>query len=71
MEKEYKTNIASEQYASSDVESGVCTKPSLQREPGFRGWLKSLSVETGGIERVTEEDRKTNTSEVWHACTFW
>lgn len=34
-------------------------------------WLKTLSIETGGIERVTDEERAKNTSKVWHACTFW
>lgn len=38
---------------------------------GFNSWLKKLSVETGGIERVTDEDRAANTSKVWNACTFW
>jgi hypothetical protein len=37
----------------------------------FKRWLKKLSVETGGIERVTDEDRAKNTSKVWNACTFW
>jgi hypothetical protein len=37
----------------------------------FQRWLRSLSVETGGIERVTDEDRAKNTSKVWNACTFW
>ena len=34
-------------------------------------WLKKLSVETGGIERVTDEDRAGEPSKVWNACTFW
>ncbi len=36
-------------------------------------WLKSilLSVEISGIQRVTKEERKQNTSKVWNACTFW
>jgi hypothetical protein len=37
----------------------------------FKRWLRTLSVETGGIERVTDEDRAKNTSKVWNACTFW
>jgi hypothetical protein len=37
---------------------------------GFKAWMKKLSVETGGIQRVTDEDRQTNTSKVWNACTF-
>jgi hypothetical protein len=38
---------------------------------GFRVWAKNLSVETGGIQRVTDEERQTNTTKVWNACTFW
>ena len=36
-------------------------------------WLRSmlLTVETRGIQRVTEEERQQNTSKVWNACTFW
>jgi hypothetical protein len=36
-------------------------------------WGKNilLSVETRGIERVTEEERQQNTTKVWNACTFW
>ncbi|KAF2442061.1 hypothetical protein P171DRAFT_364624 [Karstenula rhodostoma CBS 690.94] len=34
-------------------------------------WLRNSSIETGGIERVTDEERAKNTSKVWHACTFW
>jgi hypothetical protein len=58
-------------YEVSDIESGTDAK--LAHEPGFRGWLRSmlLSVETSGIERVTDEERKQNTTKVWHACTFW
>jgi hypothetical protein len=38
---------------------------------GFRAWAKKLSVETGGIQRVTDEERLSNTTHVWNACTFW
>ncbi|KAF8855188.1 hypothetical protein BDZ45DRAFT_793765 [Acephala macrosclerotiorum] len=38
---------------------------------GFRAWAKKLSVEAGGIERVTDEARLSNTTHVWNACTFW
>ena len=37
----------------------------------FKRWLQKLSIETGGIERVTDGDRAKNTSKVWNACTFW
>lgn len=30
-----------------------------------------LSVETRGIERVTEEERQYNTTKIWNTCTFW
>ncbi|KAF1996808.1 hypothetical protein P154DRAFT_607432 [Amniculicola lignicola CBS 123094] len=33
--------------------------------------MKKLSFGTGGIQRVTDEDRAKNPSEVWNACTFW
>ncbi|KAF2791828.1 hypothetical protein K505DRAFT_248050 [Melanomma pulvis-pyrius CBS 109.77] len=38
---------------------------------GIKLWIKKLSVETGGIQRVTDEDRAKETSKVWNACTFW
>ena len=38
---------------------------------GFQRWLNKLSVETGGIERITDEVRAKNSSKVWNACTFW
>jgi hypothetical protein len=37
----------------------------------LKAWAKKLSVETGGIERVTDEERLSNTTHVWNACTFW
>lgn len=43
----------------------------VQGTTGLKLWLKKLSVETGGIERVTDEDRAGETSKVWNACTFW
>ncbi|CAG8896607.1 unnamed protein product [Penicillium egyptiacum] len=30
-----------------------------------------LSIEEGGIERVTDEERQQNTTKFWHAATFW
>jgi hypothetical protein len=38
---------------------------------GFIAWAKNLSVETRGIQRVTDDERQTNTTKVWNACTFW
>lgn len=36
-------------------------------------WIRDilLTVETTGIQRVTEEERQQNTTKVWNACTFW
>ncbi len=41
--------------------------------PLSKSWVKGilLTVETRGIQRVTEEERQQNTSKVWNACTFW
>ncbi|KAF2668845.1 hypothetical protein BT63DRAFT_426107 [Microthyrium microscopicum] len=70
MEKNDKsmTDLEAAQYDNSDVDSGE-----IKHEPGLGGWLRRvlLTVETKGIERVTDEDRKENTTKVWHACTFW
>lgn len=51
-------------------EMGTMTKPSLSKY-GFFAWAKKLSIETEGIRRVTDEDRKHNTTHVWNAATFW
>lgn len=34
-------------------------------------WMQMLSIETGGIQRVTDEERQVNTTKFWNACTFW
>ncbi|CAG8137441.1 unnamed protein product [Penicillium salamii] len=39
-------------------------------KPG-RQWLGRLSIEEGGIERVTDEERLQNTTKFWNAATFW
>ncbi|CAG8018727.1 unnamed protein product [Penicillium salamii] len=36
-----------------------------------RQWLGRLSIEEGGIERVTDEERLQNTTKFWNAATFW
>lgn len=39
-----------------------------------RPWLSGLSrlsIEEGGIERVTDEERLQNTTKFWNAATFW
>lgn len=38
---------------------------------GLQAWAKALSVESGGIQRVTDDQRQSNTTRVWNACTFW
>jgi hypothetical protein len=43
----------------------------IESATSLKLWLKKLSVETGGIERVTDKDRVSETSKVWNACTFW
>ncbi|KAJ4287341.1 hypothetical protein N0V90_012739 [Kalmusia sp. IMI 367209] len=56
--------------STDNVQLGYLEPPENNQEL-FKGWLKKLSVETGGIERVSDEDRANNTSKVWNACTFW
>lgn len=34
-------------------------------------WGQTLSIETGGIERVTPDQRQENVTHFWNACTFW
>ena len=42
--------------AKEEVQAG-----SIRNESGFKAWLRKLSVETGGIQRVTDAERaKTN-----------
>jgi len=53
--------------ASIEEEEGVLTTG------GFKGWVRRalLTVETRGIQRVTDEERQHNPTKVWNACTFW
>lgn len=55
--------------SSSEVQAGTIGKPTAVS--GIKYWAKRLTVETGGIERITDADRAENTSKVWNACTFW
>jgi hypothetical protein len=57
--------------ASYDVEFGSPEECRVASPKGFRAWVKKLSIETNGIQRVTDEDRQQNTTKVWNACTFW
>jgi len=34
-------------------------------------WYRKLSIEEGGIERITDEERLQNTTKFWNAATFW
>ena len=52
-----------------EVKEGSLEKDNTRN--GFRAWAKSLSVETGGIQRVTDAEREQNSTKVWNACTFW
>jgi hypothetical protein len=52
-----------------ELHEGSVEKPS--GVSGFALWLRRLSVETGGIQRVTDEERAQSSSKVWNACTFW
>jgi hypothetical protein len=54
---------------TDDFLTGETVKPPVAT--GLQYWVKRFTVETGGIERVTDEDRAANTSKVWNACTFW
>lgn len=54
---------------ASDIQTGYSTLK--DNDSKLSAWLKHLSIETGGIERVTDEERARNTTKVWNACTFW
>lgn len=67
------TDMKPETYVASDASSreehmGV---GEVKQEPRGKTWARMLSIEVGGIQRVTEEERKQNTTHVWNACTFW
>jgi hypothetical protein len=57
-------------YKSSDETDSASVEKGAIRG-GLKAWAKKLSVEAGGIERVTDEERLSNTTHVWNACTFW
>jgi hypothetical protein len=67
LEMDYKQSF--ETPTNDEVQMGEIE--STTNGSAFKRWLRTLSVETGGIERVTDEDRAKNTSKVWNACTFW
>ena len=53
--------------------TAVTDKASGEKEPApDQPWFhKTPSIEEGGIERVTDEERQQNTTKFWHATTFW
>ena len=65
---ETKSEHDDKSYESHD-EEGSIQKVGLASRWG--ALAKTLSVETGGIQRVTEEDRQHNATHVWNAGTFW
>jgi hypothetical protein len=69
VESEMNSKQSFETPTNDDIHVGSIEKPS--GTSAFKLWLKKLSVETGGIERVTDEERANNPSKVWNACTFW
>lgn len=60
---------SSPERSTIDIEAVSIEKDKVRN--GFQTWTKTLSVESGGIERVTDEQRQNNTTKVWNACTFW
>jgi len=62
--QQFSADKFSDRTDSASVEKGTI-------RGGLKAWAKKLSVETGGIERVTDEERLSNTTHVWNACTFW
>ncbi|KAE8395999.1 permease for cytosine/purines, uracil, thiamine, allantoin-domain-containing protein [Aspergillus alliaceus] len=40
-------------------------------EKAHSSWIHTLSIETGGIQRVTPDQRQDNVTHFWNACTFW
>jgi hypothetical protein len=62
--RQFSTEKSSDETDSASIGDGTA-------RGGLKAWAKKLSVETGGIERVTDEERLSNTTHVWNACTFW
>jgi hypothetical protein len=72
MDKDSKTSFAAPT-AVSDIETASFDEKPRESNSKISGWVKNvlLSVETSGIQRVTDEERQHNTTKVWNACTFW
>ncbi|CAG8088017.1 unnamed protein product [Penicillium olsonii] len=56
--------------SSNSVPKTVSESDNTSSKP-TRPWLGRLSIEEGGIERVTDEERLQNTTKFWNAATFW
>jgi len=54
-----------------DIESGSVEECRDTSQNGLRAWAKNLSIETSGIQRVTDAERQQSPTKVWNACTFW
>lgn len=67
LEKTFKSTSAP--FFDADLQAETVEKPSGVH--GLKWWVERLAVETGGIQRVTDEDRAENTTKWWNACTFW
>lgn len=53
-------------------EASSISKHLSDPEPHAQTWLQTqLSIEAGGIERVTDEERQHHATKFWHATTFW
>jgi hypothetical protein len=71
MEKDSKMTYTTP--AASDIEAASFSEKNQTQVSKFSVWTKEalLTVETSGIQRVTDEERQQNTTKVWNACTFW
>jgi hypothetical protein len=72
MDKSSKPDLE-QHYESSDIETASVEEKTTGKTSHVVSWSKRLltTVETRGIHRVTDEERRENTTSVWHACTFW
>ncbi|RDW58203.1 hypothetical protein BP6252_13614 [Coleophoma cylindrospora] len=59
--------IMSRETSVNEIASGSVEKPTNI----VASWAKKISFETNGIERITDEQRRHNTTKPWNACTFW
>ncbi|KAJ5896023.1 Permease cytosine/purine uracil thiamine allantoin [Penicillium subrubescens] len=56
----------------SSTESPNKVQSDINPTKDTKSWFpRRLSIEEGGIERVTDEERHQNTTKFWNATTFW